>query len=84
MNTHECLSMFLSVGRTKEQFDTVVEYFLAFGEACQITSTSDCETATAIYAVMDRDLDPADLHSPAARYMMSLGTRIAAWEAQAT
>lgn len=84
MNPHECRDMFLSVGLTEDQIDTVVDHFLAFGEAPHITSISDFNAATTIYAMMDGRLDPADLHSPAARYMISLGTRIATWEDQAT
>ncbi|QDA35651.1 hypothetical protein E4191_15865 (plasmid) [Paracoccus liaowanqingii] len=84
MNTDEYRAMFRSVGLTEDQLNTVMSYFLTFREAPQITSTSCFEMAVAIYAVMDGSLNPADLHSPAARYMISLGTRIAAWEDQAT
>jgi len=75
--------MLLSSGLTEDQTDSVVEHFLTFRETPQITSVSDWETARAIYTVMDGALDPADLHSPAARYTISLGTRIAEWEDQA-
>lgn len=75
--------MFRSVGLTEDQLKTVMDYFLTFREAPQITSKNCFEMAKAIYAVMDDRLNPADLHSPEARYMISLGIRIAAWEAQA-
>ncbi|CAM3486113.1 hypothetical protein PANO111632_20005 [Paracoccus nototheniae] len=84
MNSDESRAMFLLAGLTEAQIDMVMDYFLTFREAPQITSRSDFETAMAIYAVMDGGLNPADLHSPAARYTISLGTQITAWEDQAT
>lgn len=83
MNSHESRIMFLSIGLTEDQIDTLLDRFLAFGDAAKITSISDCKTATAIYVVMDGYLHPGDLYSPAARYLISLGTRITAWEDRA-
>ena len=61
----------------------ILDHFHAFDEAPDITSQAEYEKAKALYAVMDAAVPGGDLHSPVARYLISLGGRIAAWEDQA-
>lgn len=75
--------MFLAAGMPEEHVEGVLDHFHAFAEASDLTSVAEYETARTTYAVMDASVPPEDLHSPVARYLLSLGARIAAWEDQA-
>lgn len=75
--------MFLAAGVPEDQLEGILDHFHAFGEAAEITSQADYETAKALYGVMDASVPGGDLHSPVARYLISLGPRIAGWEDQA-
>lgn len=74
--------MFRSVGLTEDHITSVMDHFLTFREAPEITSTRCFEIAMALYTVMDDGLNPTDLYRPASRYMILLGTRIATWQDQ--
>ncbi|TGN55942.1 hypothetical protein E4L95_14605 [Paracoccus liaowanqingii] len=83
MAYHDFQRMFLAAGMPKDQLEEVLDYFHAAGEAPAITSVIDYEAARTIYGVMDASMPSGDLHSPTARYLISLGARIVAWESQA-
>ncbi|QDA35655.1 hypothetical protein E4191_15890 (plasmid) [Paracoccus liaowanqingii] len=74
--------MFLAAGMPEDQVDNVLDHFHAVGEAADIISVAEYETAKSIHEVMDASVPSGDLHSPVARYLISLGARIAAWEDQ--
>lgn len=84
MSNHDFRDMFLAAGLPKDQIEDVLEYFRAFGGAAKITSLTDYETALSTCAVMEARLDADDVHSPPARYLISLTDRIADWEDQRT
>ncbi|TGN60128.1 hypothetical protein E4L95_10910 [Paracoccus liaowanqingii] len=83
MKHRDFRKMFLAAGMPKDQVDAVLDHFHANGGAADITSVSEYEAARSIYAVMDASVPSGDFHSPVARYLISLGVRIVAWEDQA-
>lgn len=80
MEEHEFQGMFLAAGMPEDHIDKALSRFHAFGDSPKILSLSDYEAAKTIYAAMDARVDPDDVHSPVARYLISLGARIADWE----
>jgi hypothetical protein len=80
MVTHEFYEMFRDAGLPEDQIDGVLSYFHAFDSASEIFTLTECTTAKDTYAVMDRQMPPKDVHSPVARYVISLGARITEWE----
>jgi hypothetical protein len=74
--------MFLQAGLPEDQLDGVLGYFHAFDSAPEIQTLSDYLMAKATYAMMDRRLPPKEVLSPVARYVISLGARIAEWDAK--
>ncbi|QDA35650.1 hypothetical protein E4191_15860 (plasmid) [Paracoccus liaowanqingii] len=72
--------MLLVAGMSADQIDTVLEGFYAFGGASEIMSLNDYATAIRNYDVLENCVAPDDAHSPVARYLISLGARMADWE----
>ena len=74
---------FLSAGVPEDKIDIALSDFYSRGGAPEITSMADYTAAHALYGAMDASVPPDDLHSPVARYVISLGARMAEWEAKA-
>lgn len=83
MAYHDFQRMFLAAGMPKDQLEEVLDHFHAAGEAAEITSVAEYEAARSTYEVMDASVPSGDFHSPTARYLISLGARMVAWEEQA-
>lgn len=73
---------FLSAGVPNDQIEIALGYLYGRGGAPVITSEDDYRAAKALYAAMDASVPPQDLHSPMARYVLTLGMRMTEWEAR--
>ena len=83
MAHHDFQEMFSSAGMPEDQIERVLEHFHAYDEAADLSSVTEYEVAVSTYSVMDAYVPAGDIHSPVARYLISLGARIVAWEDQA-
>lgn len=80
MKDHSLRLQFLSAGVPEDQMEVALENFYGLGGAPEITCTGDYAAAKSLYAVMDASVPPNDMHSAAARYVITLGARMTEWE----
>lgn len=76
-------SRFLKAGMSPIQIDAALHCFEDTGEALSISSQAEYIAARAAYARMDASLPPDELFSAVARYVLSLGVKVAEWEKNA-
>lgn len=76
-------SQFLAAGMPREQVEIALEHFERHKTAPRIETAGDYAVASAFYQRLDAALPPHDVHSLSARYVISLGTRMAEWEIKA-
>lgn len=84
MRAHSFRAQFLSAGVPADQIDITLGHFFGQGVAPEITSEGEYRAAKALYAVMDASMPPKNFHSPMARYVITLGARVAEWEGRST
>ena len=71
---------FLMAGMSQSQIDAALSNFELTGEALAITSKTEYWAARATYARMDGSRPSDELFSSDARYILSLGEKLAEWE----
>lgn len=73
MEEHNLRPQFLSAGVPEDKIEIALSDFYSRSGAPEITSMADYTAACALYEAMDSSVHPDDLHSPVARYVISLG-----------
>lgn len=74
----------LAAGVSKAQVGGILACLDHFGGAAEITSAAEYQSAIAVYLALDAHLASDDAHSPVARYVIDLGTRLAEWDGKHT
>ncbi|TNH37732.1 hypothetical protein [Paracoccus haeundaensis] len=74
----------LAAGVSEAQVGGILACLDHFGGAAEITSAAEYQSAIAVYLALDAHLAPDDAHSPVARYVIHLGTRLAEWDGKHT
>lgn len=82
MEDHSLWPQVFSAGVPNDQIEIALDHLYGHGGAPTITSEHDYRAAKALYAAMDASVPPQDLHSPMARYVLTLGVRMTEWEAR--
>lgn len=80
MRNIELRDMFLLAGVPEAQVDEAVAHFQASKTAARITSLAEYRIARVTSAAVDGFLDPGDINTPVARYVIRLGLQLAEWE----